>query len=141
MIRRPPRSTPLYSSAASDVYKRQGVIPRAAEDLKPSVLRHPDQVGMGAADDQPEQRGLEIGPRQHGRIDVSPEVVDSREWSRPCGRKTLPHSYPHQQAAGKARAAGDRAQIDVNWSRMRAFQRQVEQLRDCLLYTSPSPRD
>src|SRR5674476_834961 len=24
MIRRPPRSTPLYSSAASDVYKRQG---------------------------------------------------------------------------------------------------------------------
>ena len=29
MIRRPPRSTPLYSSAASDVYKRQ--------DLKVSV--------------------------------------------------------------------------------------------------------
>src|SRR5674476_292940 len=25
MIRRPPRSTPLYSSAASDVYKRQRV--------------------------------------------------------------------------------------------------------------------
>ena len=25
MIRRPPRSTPLYSSAASDVYKRQNV--------------------------------------------------------------------------------------------------------------------
>ena len=26
MIRRPPRSTPLYSSAASDVYKRQHVV-------------------------------------------------------------------------------------------------------------------
>ena len=26
MIRRPPRSTPLYSSAASDVYKRQELI-------------------------------------------------------------------------------------------------------------------
>src|SRR5660397_140129 len=26
MIRLPPRSTPLYSSAASDVYKRQGVV-------------------------------------------------------------------------------------------------------------------
>src|SRR5665647_479383 len=26
MIRRPPRSTPLYSSAASDVYKRQAII-------------------------------------------------------------------------------------------------------------------
>ena len=28
MIRRPPRSTPLYSSAASDVYKRQASTPR-----------------------------------------------------------------------------------------------------------------
>src|SRR5674476_180009 len=28
MIRRPPRSTPLYSSAASDVYKRQAVAAR-----------------------------------------------------------------------------------------------------------------
>ena len=27
MIRRPPRSTPLYSSAASDVYKRQTLSP------------------------------------------------------------------------------------------------------------------
>src|SRR5660397_73094 len=26
MIRRPPRSTPLYSSAASDVYKRQAIL-------------------------------------------------------------------------------------------------------------------
>ena len=26
MIRRPPRSTPLYSSAASDVYKRQALV-------------------------------------------------------------------------------------------------------------------
>ena len=34
MIRRPPRSTPLYSSAASDVYKRQlrGCIVRAADN-------------------------------------------------------------------------------------------------------------
>ena len=33
MIRRPPRSTPLYSSAASDVYKRQVV---ALVDDKPT---------------------------------------------------------------------------------------------------------
>src|SRR5660397_93258 len=32
MIRRPPRSTPLYSSAASDVYKRQRV--DAAEPVR-----------------------------------------------------------------------------------------------------------
>src|SRR5674476_263854 len=31
MIRRPPRSTPLYSSAASDVYKRQGLSPSIAQ--------------------------------------------------------------------------------------------------------------
>src|SRR5674476_1638094 len=33
MIRRPPRSTPLYSSAASDVYKRQVLDHDAAVDL------------------------------------------------------------------------------------------------------------
>src|SRR5660397_100641 len=41
MIRRPPRSTPLYSSAASDVYKRQGgghVEARAAHLLGAALL-------------------------------------------------------------------------------------------------------
>ena len=38
MIRRPPRSTPLYSSAASDVYKRQ------VEDTL-----HPDRLVFGVA--------------------------------------------------------------------------------------------
>ena len=33
MIRRTPRSTPLYSSAASDVYKRQGMGPVIAEEV------------------------------------------------------------------------------------------------------------
>src|SRR5660398_103258 len=32
MIRRPPRSTPLYSSAASDVYKRQNLSLSKAEN-------------------------------------------------------------------------------------------------------------
>ena len=32
MIRRPPRSTPLYSSAASDVYKRQDIGNYDADD-------------------------------------------------------------------------------------------------------------
>src|SRR5660398_161135 len=34
MIRRPPRSTPLYSSAASDVYKRQHTIHASKVDCK-----------------------------------------------------------------------------------------------------------
>src|SRR5660397_125999 len=41
MIRRPPRSTPLYSSAASDVYKRQ-----EAHDVDRGVLggQPPDEL-------------------------------------------------------------------------------------------------
>ena len=37
MIRRPPRSTPLYSSAASDVYKRQLM----ANEIFPFIKGHP----------------------------------------------------------------------------------------------------
>ena len=37
MIRRPPRSTPLYSSAASDVYKRQGRVALVAQ--RPIVIK------------------------------------------------------------------------------------------------------
>src|SRR5450759_3838668 len=39
MIRRPPRSTPLYSSAASDVYKRQGHVRSKQEPLQ-LISRH-----------------------------------------------------------------------------------------------------
>src|SRR5660397_286607 len=38
MIRRPPRSTPLYSSAASDVYKRQP-FKRALRELNVTLER------------------------------------------------------------------------------------------------------
>src|SRR5660398_150622 len=51
MIRRPPRSTPLYSSAASDVYKRQGQLVRG------------DVVGdRGAPHLAVRAGGLEVGP-------------------------------------------------------------------------------
>src|SRR3546814_1561954 len=39
MIRRPPRSTPLYSSAASDVYKRQ-VWERSTKPSSPEYRSH-----------------------------------------------------------------------------------------------------
>src|SRR5660397_244157 len=39
MIRRPPRSTPLYSSAASDVYKRQGAVTAAKMMAELAVAR------------------------------------------------------------------------------------------------------
>src|SRR5665647_3192546 len=52
MIRRPPRSTPLYSAAASDVYKRQHLLLPASrplarhvsDDLLGTELGRPDDV-------------------------------------------------------------------------------------------------
>ncbi|GAB5837113.1 hypothetical protein JMUB7551_28710 [Staphylococcus aureus] len=43
MIRRPPRSTPLYSSAASDVYKRQD-IDEAITHFKEAVTIDPKHL-------------------------------------------------------------------------------------------------
>src|SRR5450759_5745162 len=54
MIRRPPRSTPLYSSAASDVYKRR-------DDLLRSGLRFLLKLkGRGITPDGFQQRALEL---------------------------------------------------------------------------------
>src|SRR5660397_297055 len=44
MIRRPPRSTPLYSSAASDVYKRQ-VYPQARAGRPRTPAQPPSGLG------------------------------------------------------------------------------------------------
>ena len=44
MIRRPPRSTPLYSSAASDVYKRQ-VKGATIIGNGPDILKQVSMVG------------------------------------------------------------------------------------------------
>src|SRR5660397_223479 len=57
MIRRPPRSTPLYSSAASDVYKRQ-VLPDGRGEGR-----------LGAAGQEPQgrdRRGVDRGLPRHG---------------------------------------------------------------------------
>src|SRR5660397_88186 len=43
MIRRPPRSTPLYSSAASDVYKRQGLADGTIDVVATDHAPHPSE--------------------------------------------------------------------------------------------------
>src|SRR5450759_2674713 len=50
MLRRPPRSTPLYSSAASDVYKRQVDGRRAHTARAPHPRRHRGRHGRGRHD-------------------------------------------------------------------------------------------
>src|SRR5660398_18089 len=44
MIRRPPRSTPLYSSAASDVYKRQDLLTEFGPDKFSKWLREENKI-------------------------------------------------------------------------------------------------
>src|SRR5674476_396693 len=58
MIRRPPRSTPLYSSAASDVYKRERLV---AASAAPSGFVHPD---LGGKD------GQRAAQEAHGAVRV-----------------------------------------------------------------------
>src|SRR5674476_1095454 len=50
MIRRPPRSTPLYSSAASDVYKRQKSGSADGDEVRVPAYRSHQQVALGSVD-------------------------------------------------------------------------------------------
>src|SRR5660397_251901 len=60
MIRRPPRSTPLYSSAASDVYKRQLSV--TGHSRAPGTCR--GQAPDGRGREHTGRRGTPYGPRQ-----------------------------------------------------------------------------
>ena len=59
MIRRPPRSTPLYSSAASDVYKRQTV--QCARQLSKLIL---ELSGFGPPNDPSSFDSISTSPKQ-----------------------------------------------------------------------------
>src|SRR5450759_2310788 len=68
MIRRPPRSTPLYSSAASDVYKRQvqdrGLAARAEAPVR--LQRTEGRVGTSAGRLQGVRGRFLAGDPAHG---------------------------------------------------------------------------
>src|SRR5660397_71345 len=73
MIRRPPRSTPLYSSAASDVYKRQvlkGDVSGAVEALEDALLK----IDVG---DEVDLRIIHRGVGAITQNDVNLATVDS----------------------------------------------------------------
>src|SRR5660398_248126 len=96
MIRRPPRSTPLYSSAASDVYKRQLreyelmmiVHPDADEDARNAILDRVEKIVnddggvLGPVDDWGTKRfAYEIDHLKEGhyyviRLDVETSTLD-----------------------------------------------------------------
>src|SRR5665647_1670256 len=82
MLRRPPRSTPLYSSAASDVYKRQVCVELVAgqrADLTGAAagrrdLAYAEHVARLKSGRYSIERPLELGALAAGAM---PEVVDT----------------------------------------------------------------
>src|SRR5665647_2002292 len=78
MILRPPRSTPLYSSAASDVYKRQG----AVRDSKGKLL---ETCGFPTS----AENLIDFVGKQEGEVRVLIEECELAGW---VYRTLLPHA-------------------------------------------------
>src|SRR5665647_3689601 len=78
MIRRPPRSTPLYSSAASDVYKRQ-LDHRVTEDFVIAARNTRAHDEIRGAFDMPRHSWLRrvrnLGPRRKA-ISKVPSAIE-----------------------------------------------------------------
>src|SRR5660397_146298 len=114
MIRRPPRSTPLYSSAASDVYKRQGHPNNTTEKHLQTLF----DLGFKRASFGVQDYDLKV-QKAINRLQPYNRVEDVTNNCRKIGYKSVSHDLvfglTHQTKE---------AIIDT-----------------CLLYTSPSPRD
>ena len=150
MIRRPPRSTPLYSSAASDVYKRQiqrtlpfnfGVEWRALGNLTFAVSwLHGSSFGLrfsGALDTKtlPKRKKgrtfySSIEPRS---LSGAPDSLDLEAWYD----RLLYDAERSGLRINKARLHDRNAAVDIEVENAR-FALTADA---CLLYTSPSPRD
>ena len=141
MIRRPPRSTPLYSSAASDVYKRQQTLYASVSkgykaggfntQMFSDVLQQKlmGMMGIGASYDvdkivsyKPEKAwNFEVG----SHIDCWNHRVksDIGLFFMDCTDRQLT-VFPDGTTTGR---------VMTNAGKTRSW--------GCLLYTSPSPRD
>ena len=104
-----------------------GVVPGPAEHLEAAVLQHPDQVRMGAAHHQSQERRRELRPAQQGRIDVAPEVVDTDDRLLPGRTKAASQSDSDQEAADQARTARHADPVDSVRFLARLLQNPVDQ--------------
>ena len=156
MIRRPPRSTRVRSSAASDVYKRQptyrtrgprreaaptpppGRWPACTSRGWPDILQKQVRPGGLIRKCVPQETG--IGTRTGCHVKWKPHAKSSPGF---CNTKT--GARCRQQPAYENRQA-------AIWKHLRARQRPAKipdigkpnvpkHSNPCLLYTSPSPRD
>jgi hypothetical protein len=84
---------------------------------------------VSAADDKSKERRLEIRTSEHCRVDMPPEVIHSGHWPGPRGRQALGHADSDQQAAGQARTAGDRDEVEVVTSDTGTCKAEIKQVR------------
>ena len=166
MIRRPPRSTHCISSAASDVYKRQGEWPRSSttehrtltlcaerpsnkgstrQASKPSAITNSNTSATIERGTSPtnrhatRQRGQL--PPQHqnqggGREDRG-HVADTRSHDQ-----AGPQGKSPQTCGGRQTTSGTTTRIGTLHSATTATHHSsIVHHQGCLLYTSPSPRD
>src|SRR5665811_2623200 len=122
MIRRPPRSTRVRSSAASDVYKRQTQLRPQGHDIIRTwafytILRSDALVGRK--------------PWESVLVNGMVLGKDNQKMSKSLGNIIAPETVIEQYGTDALRqwaAIGGSVGSDVPYS-------------TCLLYTSPSPRD
>ena len=152
MIRRPPRSTPLYSSAASDVYKRQclyyslciiqlsdfGAIRKG---LAHQVYRSQARTNFPSASRCCPSYPVE---RPHFATLTRARMDRSYANTHSVPLTTLRARQSHVDVAVGTRSTWSwglqRRQIDAELDQRHTFPASRHHC-DCLLYTSPSPRD
>ena len=147
MIRRPPRSTPLYSSAASDVYKRQLSLSLSLS------LSLPLALSLSVARTHTPRRRHQPVRTCHRCSASMPVVPDGfgRRWGGECGPAAsvcaLICLSPLLQAQLTRRDARPSLSHDAHPENPAKVTQdptcrcQPCHIVSCLLYTSPSPRD
>ena len=126
MKRRPPRATPLYSSAASDVYKRQVLHPMGFDSFGLPAEQFAIQTGHHPAEFT--KKNIEVFKGQIKSLGFSYDWDREIATSDPEYYKWTQWIFTKLYDAGLAYVD----EIPVNW---------CPELKACLLYTSPSPRD
>ena len=171
MIRRPPRSTPTPSSAASDVYKRQmqdGVLNlcrvklRDQQRLSRGPLKEYSQFGENIPfDDATPRAGNDSGGGQPGRIlkckgwETDPNaytyfITQAAVWEKVCdviGKPEWKEDESYSTPALRLPKLNEIFNTIEAWT-MTKTKFEVMDICNpldipvgCLLYTSPSPRD
>src|SRR5665647_2513241 len=104
MIRRPPRSTPLYSSAASDVYKRQVTDVEFVETgLVESMFKEYNLSGLNSS------RAQDTLAESFGSLDIDGKIVVLKIRGELSGGKTSDIDFVHLQ-----NLLYDRGAVDVH---------------------------